>query len=91
MTYSVYVGKEGNVVKYVGITKRDVSKRVKEHMKSGTERAKLKYSKLEGTGHLSHTQARIREQIEINKYGLNNLYNKINSISPSYWDKYGIK
>ena len=60
-------------------------------MKSGTERAKLKYSKLEGTGHLSHTQARIREQIEINKYGLNNLYNKINSISPSYWDKYGIK
>jgi len=40
-------------------------------------------------------QARIMEQNLINKYGMikngGSLYNKINSISPKYWDKYGIK
>lgn len=35
------------------------------------------------------------EQNLINKYGLGKnggqLYNKINSISPKYWNRYGIK
>ena len=35
--------------------------------------------------------ARIWEQNLINQYGLENLYNKINSISPSYWNQYNIK
>lgn len=60
-------------------------------MRSRTNRANLTYEIIKETGNLSYTQARIWEQKEINKYGLNNLYNKINSISPSYWDKYGIK
>lgn len=33
----------------------------------------------------------ITEQILINNYGLENLYNIRNSISPKYWNKYGIK
>ena len=60
-------------------------------MRSRTNRANLTYEIIKETGNLSYTQARIWEQKLINKYGLNNLYNKINSISPSYWDKYGIK
>jgi len=44
--------------------------------------------------YLSSVQAHILEQNLINHYGLikNNgvLFNKINSISPRYWDKYGI-
>jgi hypothetical protein len=33
----------------------------------------------------------VMEQQLINQYGLNNLYNKINSVSPSFWTQYGIK
>lgn len=44
---------------------------------------------------LTKEQARIMEQNLINKYGIirngGKLYNKINSISPKYWNKYGIE
>ncbi len=44
---------------------------------------------------MTRTQARILEQKLINKYGLGKkggqLFNKINSISPKYWEQYGIK
>ena len=46
------------------------------------------------TRNLSRIQARIIEQRLINYYGIGNnggtLFNKINSISPRYWDKWGI-
>jgi hypothetical protein len=89
--FSVYVGKDIDTkeVKYVGMTGRDPEVRIKEHQSSGTERAFLKYEvpyKLP-----SKIEARIQEQILINQYDLNNLYNKINSIAPKYWEKYHIK
>lgn len=40
---------------------------------------------------LSYMDARMTEQTLINSYGLENLYNIRNSISPKYWNKYGIK
>ena len=93
--YSVYEGSdvETGEVKYVGITKREPQVRWDEHHRSGTERAGLKYEIIERS--LSRMQARIMEQTLINKYGMQKyggaLYNKINSISPSRWDMYGIK
>ncbi|MCQ2094784.1 MAG: hypothetical protein MJY81_07315 [Bacteroidaceae bacterium] len=49
----------------------------------------------ENLGHLTARQARIMEQALINKYGMQKndgaLLNKINSISPKKWEKYGIK
>ena len=46
---------------------------------------------VKGTGNLTLNQARAMEQNLINENGLDNLYNKINSISPKYWGIYGIK
>ena len=40
---------------------------------------------------MSKMEARIFEQTTINQYGIQNLYNKINSIAPQYWNKYNIK
>lgn len=95
-TYSVYLGLDDNkVVRYVGITKRDPQIRFLEHLNSETERVTLKYRVIRGTGHLTERQARIMEQTLINKYGMQKndgaLLNKINSISPKKWEKYGIK
>jgi hypothetical protein len=92
--YSVYQGTDANEdIKYVGITERDPEVRFKEHLNSGTGRVGLDY-KAVGSG-MTKTQARIWEQNMINKYGLpkngGQLYNKINSISPQKWGKYGIK
>ena len=42
-------------------------------------------------GLLNNMDARIKDQKLINEYGMDNLYNKINSISPIYWGLYGIK
>ena len=95
-TNSVYVGRDadGNV-RYVGITERDPQIRFNEHLKSGTNRSKLQYKTIDGTGKLSRIQSRIIEQNLINMYGLgkNNgiLFNIRNSISPLNWNKYGIK
>lgn len=90
--YSVYRGIDPgtNEVKYIGITKRDPQARWAEHLRSGTNRSLLRYEKIPGLQGLSRQDARIYEQMLINKYGLANLYNKINSISPKYWPIYGI-
>ena len=91
-SYSVYQGvNEDGEVKYIGITKRDPQVRWGEHLNSGTERATLMYDLVEGATGLSKTNAHIWEQNLINHYGLNNLYNKINSIEPRYWPQYNIQ
>jgi len=93
-TYSVYQGfDENGDVRYVGITKRNPQVRFNEHLKSSSNRSELDYA-IKAKG-LSKHQARTMEQLIINKYGLQKnggqLYNKINSISPSKWHQYGIK
>jgi hypothetical protein len=85
-TYSVYVGIDAaKTIRYVGITSRPTAARFTEHKASGTNRAGLDYIVLNGTGSLSKWGARVREQTEINRYGLmkngGQLFNKINSIA----------
>lgn len=89
--YSVYTGIDPNTqeVKYVGITGRNPETRWSEHVASGTERSFLSYYRV--SMHHSKIGARIYEQLLINKYGLRNLYNKINSIAPKFWERYNIK
>ena len=91
--YSVYEGidEATGKVKYVGITSREPQIRWNEHFRSNTERRFLNYRIINEASNLSKTNARIWEQNLINQYGLENLYNKINSISPSYWNLYNIK
>ena len=82
--YTVYQGfDEAGDVKYVGITRRNPEIRWAEHLGSDTLRSTLEY-RVKYTN-LSWFQARIMEQSLINQYGVNNLYNSINSISPRYW------
>lgn len=94
-TNTVYVGVD-NFERpcYIGITQRDPMNRFIEHLRSGTERATLRYYPIEGAQGLSRIQARIIEQKLINTYGFGRngglLFNKINSISSRYWDKWGI-
>lgn len=95
-TYSVYVGKDANrIVRYVGITKRNPDERIMEHLLSKTDKAKLDYIVINGTGTLSKEQARFVEQSIINQYRLPRnggvLYNKINSVSEEKWLPWGIK
>ena len=93
--FSVYEGKDANFdTRYVGITERNPDVRFNEHHNShGTGKESLDY-RVKASG-LSKFEARRMEQQLINKYGFGKnggqLYNKINSISPKYWDKYGIK
>ena len=81
-------GKEVREVKYVGITKRDAEIRYDEHRRSGTNRATLKFHSVDDAQNL--LEARIKEQMKINKYGLENLYNKRNEIALKHWKKFGI-
>ena len=87
----MYVGVDPNTgeVKYVGMTGREPALRWSEHYTSETERASLIFSTYKSG--LTKLEARILEQTLINKHGINNLYNKINSIAPNYWEKYHIK
>lgn len=89
--YSVYEGVDPvtGEVKYVGMTGRDPEVRFNEHLNSGTSKAGLDYRVVK-SGIGARTDARIYEQTLINKHGMGNLFNKINSISPKYWGKYGI-
>ena len=93
-TNSVYVGTDNEgLVRYVGITERQPELRFAEHLKSQAPRATLDYGSINGINNLSRIQARIIEQNLINAYGFGKhgyLFNKINSISPRYWDKWGI-
>jgi RHS repeat-associated protein len=93
----VYQGVDAaGVVRYVGITERSATVRFAEHLNSiGSGKELLNYRVIEGATNLSRTQARIWEQTLINQYGLQKngglLINKINSIAPKNWLKYGIK
>lgn len=89
--YTVYVGRDPSdkSVKYVGITKRPPEVRWREHANSGTLRANLKFDRYQV--HLNPMSAHILEQQLINYYGIDNLYNNINSIDPQYWDGYHFK
>jgi len=91
--YTVYQGvdKATGAVKYVGITSREVTQRAAEHMAKGDAWKALDYRAVPGALNLDRTGARVIEQNLINQYGLPNLYNQINSISPQYWPIYGIK
>ena len=88
--YSVYEGRDRFTLetKYVGITKRDPMIRFGEHLNSKTPRALLQYNVIDYG--LTKQEARVMEQLFINKYGLENLYNKINSIAPKFWSSYNI-
>ena len=90
--HSVYRGidKTGNV-KYVGITSREPTVRWNEHFRSNTSKSSLRFESIPNSFGLSRTNARIWEQTLINQYGLDNLYNKINSISPINWNQFNIK
>ena len=94
-TNSVYLGyDEAGNVRYVGITERTPELRFAEHLNSGTKRALLHYETIENAQGLSRIQARIIEQRFINIYGMQKfngmLYNQINSISPRYWNRWGL-
>ena len=82
-------------VRYVGITKRDPAIRFNEHLNSKTVRATLDYKVIPGAKNLTETAAHVWEQNLINQYGLGKdggqLFNKMNSIAPQYWEQYGIK
>lgn len=78
-------------MKYVGITSREVTQRAAEHAAKGDAWKALDFQAVPGALNLDRTGARIMEQNLINQYGLPNLYNQINSISPKYWSIYGIK
>jgi hypothetical protein len=91
--YTVYRGvDEAGVVRYIGITKRNVAERMAEHLKAlGSGKEALRFEAIQGTGNLTRNEARIMEQTKINTYGLQKnggtLVNKINSIaltSPLY-------
>ena len=94
-TNSVYLGVDNvGITRYVGITQRNPLERFAEHLRSCTNRAGLSYRTVAGAHGLSRIQARIIEQQLINTYGLGSngglLFNKINSISPRYWNNWGI-
>lgn len=87
------INRETGEVQYVGMTGRDPEIRFTEHLKSGTNRASLKYVPMKHN--MTKIEARIWEQIQINKYGMEKngglLFNLRNEISPKYWNKYCIK
>lgn len=92
---TVYLGRDSEgTVRYVGITEREPNIRISEHLRSQTLRANLKYEVVPDATGLSRINARIIEQNFINQYGLGKtggqLFNKINSIAPQKWNKYGI-
>ena len=94
--YSIYYGVDDQTgeIGYVGITRREVEERAYEHLHSNTSRSLLDYYPVKIPNNYSFIQARIIEQNLINTYVLQKnggvLLNKINSISPRYWDKWGI-
>ncbi len=92
-SHVVYQGfdRATGAVKYVGMTMRDPAIRFAEHAASGTERALLDFRIIDTAKGLTKIEARKVEQQLINKHGLDNLLNKINSVAPKYWEQLGIK
>ena len=84
------------MVRYVGITGREPAVRFGEQLRAvGTAKELLQYRVVEGAENLTKAQARAWEQTLINQYGLGKdrgqLLNKINSVRPQYWERYGIR
>lgn len=92
--YNGYYGfdRETKELKYVGITSRDPEIRFKEHLRSHTNKSSLDFVVV--SLNLNRMGARIWEQRQISKYGMEKfggkLYNLRNEIDPKYWGKYGI-
>lgn len=72
----VYILVENGTTRYVGIT-NDFMRRATQHL---SERGWI-IRPIQGLEYLSRFDARAVEQVLIEHYGLQNLYNKINSIS----------
>jgi RHS repeat-associated protein len=95
--YAVYRGLDNaGLVRYVGITSRNPTIRFTEHrLAIGTGRDLLRYRVVSGATNLSKIEARIWETRLMIQYGLGKnggpLLNKIYSISPRYWSKFGVK
>jgi len=77
-TYVVYRLVENGVVRYIGIT-NDILRRTEQHFIS---RGWL-IEPISGLENLSKYDARAVEQVLIEYYGLQHLYNQVNSISPN--------
>jgi RHS repeat-associated protein len=95
-THLVYQGVDAaGVVRYVGITGRELAEREAEHLAAtGTGKEFLRYEAVEGASGLTKQEARVIEQKLINQYGLQKdggqLLNKINSIAEKYWQVNGV-
>jgi RHS repeat-associated protein len=74
---AVYRYVENGVTKYIGIT-NDLARRASEHLRQSG----FRIEPIQGLQNLSRFDARAVEQVLIEHYGLPNLLNKINSISP---------
>lgn len=74
----VYRVVENGVTKYIGIT-NDFVRRAGEHLRNRN----WVIEPIQGLENLSRSDARAVEQVLIEKYGLINLNNQINSISPN--------
>jgi hypothetical protein len=82
--YSVYALKEGDDIRYIGMTGRDPLLRFSEHARAGSGKEHLSPSIIYSG--LTKPQARIIEQLYLNQGGLlknGGLLNRINSVSPS--------
>jgi RHS repeat-associated protein len=94
--YTVYHGIDNSgAIRYVGITSRSVAQRAAEHSAAvGTGKEFLRYVAISDATSVSKNVARVMEQQLINKFGMQKnggqLLNKINSISPSKWSKFGL-
>lgn len=73
--YAVFQGVAANGQRYVGIT-NNLTRRSGEHLRNGTV-----IKGIEGLEGLTRKQARGVEQALISHFGLDNLFNKINSIA----------
>ncbi len=91
----VYVGLDkAGIIRYVGITSRDLEVREAEHIAQGGGKQLLDYVTVAGAEGMTKTEARIAEQKLINANGGvagGQLLNKRNSIAPGYWPQHGIK
>lgn len=94
--YSVYIGVDNaQKIRYVGITGRNPALRFAEHGSAfGTGKEFLRFETVKDATSVTKINARIIEQKLINKFGMQKnggqLFNKINSITPADWGKYGI-
>ena len=94
-TWIGYIGTDADgVIRYVGITSRDLDVRAAEHALDEAKAA-LQFTVADGAQFGEKLEARVWEQTQINLYGLasdgGQLLNKINSIAAKYWSALGIK